>query len=54
MVKDLAKYSAANRQQCVNVAGYMPSYVEWLICFEMQAQIRQMRKEEAVRPKDKG
>src|SRR4051812_22903949 len=46
LVKNWAQYSQSDRQLCVNVAGYMPSYVEWLTCFEMQAYIKQMRKSE--------
>jgi hypothetical protein len=44
LVKDWAKYPQSDRQLCVNVAGYMPGYVEWLTCFEMQTYLREMRK----------
>src|SRR5262249_1149435 len=33
------------RQRCVNTTGYMPSYVEWLTCLEMEQQVNQLRKQ---------
>src|SRR3954463_3936217 len=34
--KDWATFPAADRALCARPVGYMPSYVEWLTCFEMQ------------------
>jgi uncharacterized protein YraI len=51
LAKDWATYPAEDRQRCVNRTGYMPSYVEWLTCFEMVRDVRQMRKDEPAAPK---
>jgi hypothetical protein len=51
LAKDWATYPAEDRQRCVNRTGYMPSYVEWLTCFEMARDVRQMRKDESAAPK---
>jgi len=32
----------------VNTTGYMPSYVEWLTCLEMEQQVNGMRKKAAT------
>jgi hypothetical protein len=50
LANDWAKYPAEDRQRCVNRTGYMPSYVEWLTCFEMARDVRQMRKDEPAAP----
>jgi hypothetical protein len=39
-------YPASDRHECVDTTGYAPSYVEWLTCLEMDAQVRAMRKKE--------
>jgi len=44
IVKSWRNYPAAGRQRCVNTTGYMPSYVEWLTCLEMEQQVNQLRK----------
>ena len=44
IVKNWQKYPAGGRQRCVNTTGYMPSYVEWLTCLEMEQQVNQLRK----------
>ena len=43
IVKDWASYPAADKTHCVQPKVYMPSYVEWLTCFEMERDIRNMR-----------
>ena len=45
MIKNWTQYATTDRQRCVNTAGYMPSYVEWLTCFEMQVDVRKLRKD---------
>jgi hypothetical protein len=45
--KNWESYPAAARAHCVQPGVYMPSYVEWLTCFEMEMDIRKMRAEEA-------
>ena len=46
LVKDWLTYPAANRVQCVQPRGYMPSYVEWLTCLEIEKDLRRIRAEE--------
>jgi len=44
IVKNWQSYPAAGRQRCINTTGYMPSYVEWLTCLEMEQQVNELRK----------
>jgi hypothetical protein len=44
IVKNWLNYPAGGRQRCVNTTGYMPSYVEWLTCLEMEQQVNELRK----------
>jgi hypothetical protein len=44
--KDWSKYSAADKARCIQPASYMPSYVEWLTCFEMERDVRTMRQQQ--------
>ncbi len=46
IVKDWATFSAADRTQCVRPEVYLPSYVEWLTCLEMERDARKMRQQE--------
>src|SRR5262245_28654166 len=48
IVKDWQKFPAGARQRCVNTTGYMPSYVEWLTCLEMEQQVNETRKKAAT------
>src|SRR5262245_30630496 len=45
IVKNWQSYPAGGRQRCINTTGYMPSYVEWLTCLEMEQQVNQLRKQ---------
>jgi hypothetical protein len=45
IVKDWESYSAADRSQCLQTGVYLPSYVEWLTCIEMERDARRMRLE---------
>jgi hypothetical protein len=40
IIKDWATYSSAERTQCVQASVYLPSYVEWLTCLEMEKSVR--------------
>jgi hypothetical protein len=40
IIKDWAIYTASDRSVCINPSGYLPSYVEWLTCFEMNKVVR--------------
>ena len=50
IVKNWQNYPAGARQRCVNTTGYMPSYVEWLTCLEMEQQVNELRKRAATNP----
>jgi hypothetical protein len=50
IVKNWQSYPAAGRQRCINTTGYMPSYVEWLTCLEMEQQVNELRKRAATNP----
>ncbi len=47
-----ATYPAEDKQQCAQPNSYMPSYVEWITCFEMARDVRRFRAEnpKAVAP----
>lgn len=49
--KDWATFPAPDQALCAQPVGYMPSYVEWLTCFEMQRDVRKFKKEERAAPK---
>ena len=45
--KDWATYPIAAKQLCVQPRVYLPSYVEWLTCFEMDLEVRRTHTEQA-------
>jgi hypothetical protein len=46
IVKGWSTFSAADRTQCVRPEVYLPSYVEWLTCLEMERDVRKMRQQD--------
>jgi hypothetical protein len=46
IIKDQATYSAADKRRCMRTGVYLPSYVEWLTCLEMERDVRKMRQGE--------
>jgi len=44
IIKNWAKYPAADKRICVNTADYNASYVQWLTCLEMEAFVRVSRR----------
>src|SRR6266568_1585041 len=44
IVKDGATYAAADKKQCMRTDVYLPSYVEWLTCLEMERDVRKMER----------
>jgi hypothetical protein len=46
IVKDLATYASADKVQCMRADVYLPSYVEWLTCLEMDRDVRKMQRED--------
>jgi hypothetical protein len=47
LVKGWSTFSGADRQQCVRTDVYLPSYVEWITCLEMERDVRKMRQQDA-------
>jgi hypothetical protein len=48
IVKGWSTFSSADRVQCVRTNVYLPSYVEWLTCLEMERDVRKMRQQESL------
>jgi hypothetical protein len=48
LVKDWAQYAAADKARCVQYGPwvYLPSYIEWLTCLEMETAVKKMRQEQ--------
>ncbi len=46
LLKDWATYSVQDRARCVRPGVYLPSYVEWLTCLEMERDVRKMKLEQ--------
>jgi hypothetical protein len=46
IIKDHATYSSADKKQCIRSDVYLPSYVEWLTCLEMEKHVRELRREQ--------
>jgi hypothetical protein len=45
IIKDWGTYAASDRSACIQPRGYLPSYVEWLTCFEMNKVVRDARQQ---------
>jgi len=43
IIKDQATYSAVDKSRCMRTTVYLPSYVEWLTCLEMERDVRKMQ-----------
>jgi hypothetical protein len=41
--KDWATYSATDKSRCVQTRVYLPSYIEWQTCLEMERDARKIR-----------
>ena len=50
MIKDWSSFEASDRKDCVQANVYLPSYIEWLTCFEMNRNVRDMRQKGQVMP----
>jgi hypothetical protein len=42
IVRDEATYSSVDKSRCIRTTVYLPSYVEWLTCLEMERDVRKM------------
>ena len=45
IVKDWGTYPASDRADCIQPRVYLPSYVEWATCFEMNKVVRDARQQ---------
>ena len=48
LVKDWAMFAGTDKVHCVLPAEYLPSYVEWLTCLEMEMDFRKIRNDVAT------
>jgi len=48
IVKDQATYSSADKKQCMRTDVYLPSYVEWLTCLEMERDVKKEMPQEVT------
>ena len=48
LIKDWSQYAAADKARCVQAGPsvYLPSYIEWLTCLEMETAVKKMRQEQ--------
>ena len=46
IVKDWSNFQASDRQGCIDTRAYLPSYVEWLTCFDMNKVVREARQQQ--------
>ena len=44
IIKDWSAYAASDRAGCIQPRVYLPSYIEWLTCMEMNKAVREARK----------
>ena len=40
IIRDWATFLPAEKTQCVQASVYLPSYIEWLTCLEMEMSVR--------------
>ncbi len=50
IIKDWATYTSTDRVRCVQPTVYLPSYVEWLTCLEMEKEVRSERSASPMTP----
>ena len=43
LLKDWSTFQASDQAGCIQLNVYLPSYVEWLTCFEMNKSVREAR-----------
>lgn len=46
MIKNFAVFQSLNRNDCVQPRVYLPSYAEWLTCFEMNKAAQEGRQQQ--------
>jgi ElaB/YqjD/DUF883 family membrane-anchored ribosome-binding protein len=45
LLKDWSTYQPSDREGCIQANVYLPSYVEWLTCFDMNKSVREARRQ---------
>jgi hypothetical protein len=50
MIKDWSSFESSDRKDCIQPKSYLPSYIEWLTCFEMNKNVREMRQRGQAMP----
>ena len=45
LLKDWSTFKPSDREGCVQANQYLPSYIEWLTCFEMNKVVREARQQ---------
>ena len=43
LAKNWSTFQQSDRAGCIQTGVYLPSYIEWLTCFEMNKVVREMR-----------
>jgi len=43
LIKNWSTFQASDRAGCIQTKVYLPSYIEWLTCFEMNKVVREMK-----------
>lgn len=43
MIKNWATYPVRDKSFCAQRAEYLPSYIEWLTCFELERELKTIR-----------
>jgi hypothetical protein len=46
IIKGWSMFEASDREGCIQLRGYLPSYSEWLTCFEMNKLVREARQKQ--------
>jgi hypothetical protein len=46
LISDWSKFAASDREGCIQTRVYLPSYVEWLTCFEMNKVVREAKQQQ--------
>ena len=54
LAKDWATFSAADKTQCLQTKVYLPSYIEWLTCLQMQRDVAKLKQDQSGVTKEVG
>jgi hypothetical protein len=45
IIKDWSSFQPSDREGCIQTRVYLPSYIEWITCFEMNKSVREAREQ---------